>query len=117
MLETTTPTSTLNHRALISFGFSILAIISLCAGFVPIPFTAIICYPTSILLGVVAFVMGLSSMQQIRARQEDGKTFAWISIWVGGFVILITICFITLGILLWPYASDLFKQIWQQIHT
>ncbi len=107
----------LNRRALISFGISILAILSLCAGFAPIPFTAIVCYPASILLGVVAFGMGLSSMQQIRARQEDGKTLAWISIWVGGFVILMTICFITLGILLWPYVSEFFQQLWQQIHT
>ncbi len=107
----------LNRRALISFGISILAILSLCAGFAPIPFTAIVCYPASILLGVVAFGMGLSSMQQIRASQEDGKNLAWISIWVGGFVILMTICFITLGILLWPYVSEFFQQLWQQIHT
>src|SRR5689334_14963782 len=88
MIETTIPTSNFNRRALISFGVSILAILSLCAGFAPIPFTAIICYPVSILLGVVAFVLGISSMRQIRIKQEDGKTFAWISIWVGGFVIL-----------------------------
>ena len=98
-----------------SFGIAMLAIISFCAGFAPIPFTALICYPVSIGLGVVAFVMGLSSIQQIRQDQEDGKTFAWISIWIGGFVILITICFITLGVLLWPYVVDFLKQIWQQI--
>jgi hypothetical protein len=58
---------------MISFGISILAILSLCAGFAPVPFTAILCYPASILLGVVAFVTGLSSMQQIRVSHEDGK--------------------------------------------
>ena len=117
MIETTTPISTFNRRALISFGISILAIISLCAGFAPIPFTAIVCYPASILLGIVGFVMGISSVRQIRINQEDGKTFAWISIWAGGFVILMTICFITLGILFWPYISEFFQQIWQQMHT
>lgn len=116
-MSETTPTATFNRRALTSFGISLLAIISLCAGFAPIPLTAFVCYPTSILLGVVAFVMGISSVRQMRVSQEDGKTLAWISIWIGGFVILLTICFITLGILLWPYVSEFLRQLWQQMHT
>jgi hypothetical protein len=115
MIETTS-TPSYNRRALTGFIVSMLALISFCAGFVPIPFTAIICYPISILLGVIAFVVGLSSIRQIRSNGENGKVFALISVWAGGFVIFMTICFITLGILLWPYVFDFIKQAWHQLN-
>ncbi len=115
-MMTETTTSTFNRRAFISFGISLLAVISLCAGFAPIPFTAIVCYPASILFSATAFVTGLSSIRQIRANGEQGKALAWIAVWVGGLVILATICLIALGILAWPYLVDFFKQAWRQLN-
>ncbi len=108
--------STFNRRAFISFGVALLALVSLCAGFAPIPFTAIVCYPASILLSATAFVTGLSSIRQIRVNGEQGKALAWISVWVGGLVILATLCLIALGIWAWPHILDFLKQAWQQLN-
>jgi len=115
MLETI-PAPSFNRRALTSFIVAMLALFSFCLGFAPIPFTAVICYPVSILLGVTALAVGLSSIKQIRLNGENGKAFAVISVWMGGSVILMTLCFIALGILLWPYVFDFLKQAWHQLN-
>src|SRR5215510_10718054 len=115
MIETI-PVTTFNRRALTGFIIAMLSLVAFCTGFVPIPFTAILCYPISILLGFVAFAVGLSSVRQIRMNGENGKAFAWISVGIGGSVVFMTICFIAVGILIWPSIYEFIKQAWQQIH-
>ncbi len=96
------PTPPLNRKALLGFLASLLALSALCIGIVPIPLTALICFPPGVLFGVVALVLGLMAQGEIRANGEGGKTLAWISLFVGGLTILAVLCMISAGVLFLP---------------
>ena len=105
----------LNRKALISFVCAILTLVSICAGFAPIPFTAIICYPASILLGILSLFFGVSAIREVKQSNESGRTIALVAAWVGGLSILATLCIIVLGVFLYPYVSDFIRQSVNQI--
>lgn len=116
MIETKS-TSPYNRKASIGFIISVLAMLALCAGLLPIPFTILICYPSGIIFGIVALVLGIQAQREIRQTNENGKVLAWIAIWVGGITIVAALCIITVGVLLYPYISKFIHQLWQQIHS
>jgi len=114
MIETT-PISEINRKALIGFLAAALALLALCAGFLPVPFTVIICYPPGIVLGIVSLVFGILGLREIRASGKRGRRLALAAIWLGGFMLLASICMITAGTLLWPRFMDVLQQLLNQI--
>ncbi len=101
-----------NHNSIISFIAAILTVVLFCIGVVPIPLTALICYPVSLIAGIFALVTGLKALRQIRQTGESGRTLALISVWAGGVIILVILCIVTLGILLFPYIADFIRILW-----
>jgi len=98
----TISTPPFNRKAIIGFISALLALLSLCIGFLPIPLTAIPCYPLGTLFGVVSLILGLKAQREIKANGEGGKSLALISISTGVFTILAMICLVTTGIILLP---------------
>jgi len=115
MYKEPTPYQSINRHAIISLASAILALLSFCIGAAPLPLTALVCYPASILLGIAALWNGIVSMRQIRASDESGQSLAKIGIWVGSFTILFVMCAIALVVVLWPYLSEFIREIWNQI--
>ena len=107
--------SEINREALISFIAAILALLGLCIGLLPIPFTVIICYPPGIILGTISLVYGMIALREIRADGKRGRRLALAAIWSGGFMLVAAICMITAGILIFPRFIDLIRQSWNQL--
>jgi hypothetical protein len=114
-MEETFQSPPLNRNSIISFIAAILTVISFCIGLAPIPFTAFICDPLSLIAGTFALVTGMKALRQIRQTGESGCTLALISAWTGGVIILTTLCVLTLGILLFPYFADFIKTHWHNL--
>jgi len=114
MIETIS-TSSFNRKAIIGFILAILALLALCAGILPIPFTILICYPPGILFGIVSLILGLKAQREIRADGQSGRTLALIAIYIGGLAILAMSCLITAGILLLPRIYDWIFQALNQM--
>jgi hypothetical protein len=116
MIETT-PIPPFNRKAIIGFITAILALLALCVGAMPIPFTALFCYPPGIVLGIAALILGIQAQREIRQRNESGRVHALIAIWVGGITIILTLCLISTGVLLYPYIFKFIQQIWQRVNS
>jgi len=108
------PTSTFNRKAMIGFILSLLAIVSLCVGFLPIPLTALICYPSGFLLGIASLTLGVIALRELRTDGKNGQPFAWFAAWAGGMTILAISCFALTSVLLYPYLFDFFQQLVNQ---
>ena len=102
-----------NRNSIISFIAAILTVVSFCISLAPIPFTAFICDPLSLIAGTFALITGMKALRQIRLTGESGRTLALISAWTGGVIILATLCVLSLGVLLFPYFADFIKTHWQ----
>ena len=105
----------LNRKALTALILSIVALLAFCAGLLPVPLTALICYPPGILLGLASLVLGLRSLREIRGNGERGQALAQVSVWAGGLMLLVMTCAVATGILLWPYVTEFVKQTWIQL--
>ena len=116
MIETTS-VPPFNRKAIIGFIIAMLALLALCAGLLPVPFTILICYPPGIIFGIISLVLGIQAQREIRQRNENGRVLAAISVWAGGITIIVALCLITAGILLYPYISKFIQQVWQQINS
>ena len=64
MIPEFVPISSFNRKALLGFVFSILAVLALCAGFLPVPLTALICYPPGFVLSIAALILGLDLLHK-----------------------------------------------------
>jgi hypothetical protein len=115
MYEEPTSYSANNRQALFSLLLAVLALLSFCIGAAPLPMTALVCYPSSVLLGIGALWTGVKALQQIRQNNERGHVLAKIGIWIGSLTILFVICAVTLAILLWPYIFDLLQSFWYEL--
>jgi hypothetical protein len=115
MHEEPTLYQSINRYAIISLISAILALLSFCIGAAPLPLTALVCYPVSIILGIAALWAGLVSIRQIRASHENGQSLAKIGIWVGSFTILFVMCAIALVVVLWPYFYEFIQGVWNQV--
>src|SRR5690349_2934375 len=56
------PSPNVNKHSIVSLVLGILTVVSLCIAIFPIPGTGFICYPSSLLLGLTALVLGLVSL-------------------------------------------------------
>ncbi|MBI5841546.1 MAG: DUF4190 domain-containing protein [Chloroflexi bacterium] len=90
------PYSPTNTQSILSLIFGILTILTFCAGMVPIPFTGFICFPASIMAGLMALIFGTVSLNQIRRRGESGRPMAWTGIFIGGFTLFSLLCIVIL---------------------
>ena len=109
------PSPTTNSLAILSLIAAIFTTLMFCTGFAPIPFTALICYPVSALLGIVAFVTGIKALRQIDQSAQAGRTLARIGIWTGALVILGVLCASTLTALFLPRILEYVRQAWSQL--
>jgi len=116
MIETT-PIPPFNRKAILGFILAMIALLALCIGFLPIPFTILICYPPGLVCGVLALVLGIQAQREIRQSNESGKSLAVTAIWAGALTILATLCVATVGVLLYPYISELLRQILHSINS
>ena len=116
MIETT-PIPPFNRKAILGFILAMLALLALCIGFLPVPFTILICYPPGIICGIAALVLGMQAQREIRQSEESGKSLAVIAVWAGALTIVATLCVITVSILLYPYITELIKQILQSVNS
>jgi len=116
MYETTSISiSDINRKALISFLAAVLALLALCIGLLPIPFTVIICYPPGIILGIISLVYGVIALREIRESGKRGRRLALAAIWSGGFMLLAAVCMVTAGILIFPRFMDVVRESWNQL--
>jgi hypothetical protein len=109
------PVSSFNRKAMIGFVLSIFALLAFCVGLVPIPFTELICYPLAFLLGITALILGLISIRELRSDGKNGQPFAWFAAWAGGLTVLGMLCLMLAGVLIYPYASDVFQQLMRRV--
>ena len=109
MIETI-PVPPFNRKAIIGFLTAILALLALCAGLFPVPFTILLCYPPGLILGIISLALGLQARREIRQSNDSGQLLASIAVWSGGITIVTTLCLITAGILAYPYIAELIQQ-------
>jgi hypothetical protein len=109
------PASSFNRKAMIGFVMSILALIGLCLGLLPIPFTALICYPPAFLLGGVSLVMGILSLRELRTDGKNGQPFAWFAAWAGGLTVLAMLCLTAAGVLIYPSVAHAVQQLMHRV--
>ncbi len=109
MTDTPPPPLVLNRSAVVSLIAGFLAFLSFCVAIAPIPLTEWACLPSAALLGLVALLAGLVSLVQIRVRNQNGRLYALIGIWLGGLTLLVCACAITAGILLLPKIVTLIR--------
>ena len=111
MIETT-PVPPFHRKAIIGFVVAILAVLAVCAGLLPLPFTILLCYPPGFILGIVALVLGLQAQREIRLSNASGRTLALIAAWIGGLTLVTTLCLVTAAILVYPYVSEFIQKAW-----
>jgi hypothetical protein len=99
--EPATPTP-INHIAIVSLLAGLLTLLSFCTAVAPIPLTEWLCFPSATILGMVALVSGIAALAQIKARNENGRAYALVGIWVGGLAVFASTCAVTVGILVFP---------------
>ncbi|MEK6753234.1 MAG: DUF4190 domain-containing protein [Chloroflexota bacterium] len=104
--QVTSPSFT-NRHSIISLILGILTIVTFCGGFIiPIPFSSFVCAPASFLLGILALIYGMISLNQIRKHNESGRPMAWIGILSGGLIFLCILCMVIALISLFMFAPD-----------
>ena len=105
MMNETSSSPSTNTQSILSLIFGILTILTFCGGVFPIPLTGFVCFPASFLSALLALLLGVISLGQIRRRGEEGRSMAWIGIAIGGFAIISAICFVVMVILLFKWHS------------
>jgi len=110
MIPEFVPIPPLNRNALIGFLLSIFALLAVCSGLLPLPFTVLICYPPGALLGIVSIYLGVRGIREIRVDAKAGRSFAMLGIWISSFSIAAFLCFLTLGVTLTPRITEFVKQ-------
>ena len=101
------PSSPLNTKSILSLVFAVLTLLTFCTGWLPVPFTGILCFPASFLLGILALTYGTISLRQIRQRNETGHPMAWTGVIIGGFVFVCVLCMLVAIISIFLYSPDL----------
>ncbi len=102
--------NTINRQAVLSLFLSMLTFALFCIGFLPIPLSALICYPFAVMLGLAALFTGARALYQIRRNGGQGRVLAWIGLISGGSALIAVLCFTTLAISLLPHLLDFFRQ-------
>jgi len=109
------PVSSFNRKALIGFILSVLAVLALCAGLLPLPLTALICYPLGFVLSLAALICGFIALRETKTDGKNGRSLAWFAVWGGGVTLLAMICAVSVGVLAFPYISEFIQHGVNQI--
>lgn len=89
----TPPPQNVNRHAIISLISGIITLIIFCGGIlIPIPFTSFICVPISSIIGLIALIYGVISLNRIKEQRQRGHPLAWAGIAIGGFVLFCMVC-------------------------
>ena len=107
-METTEVTiySPANKQSILSLIFGILTIIFFCMGWIPFPFTGIVCFPISVVFGVLALLFGIISLIQFRRHNHSGRPMAWTGIMIGGSVFVCVLCMLILIASIFIFAPN-----------
>ena len=92
------PYSPVNTQAVLSLVFGILTLLFFCIGWLPIPFTGFICFPSSVVPGSLALIFGIIALNRIRKHNHSGRPFAWMGITIGVFVFICLLCILILAV-------------------
>ena len=103
-----------NKLALLSFAAAGLTLFTLCVGVIPIPFSAWLCFPLALILGVIALSSGSRAIRQVRKSGEKGRRLAMLGIWAGLLVILVVTCLTAFNLVLVYFGVDAIIGIWHQ---
>jgi len=96
-----------NRHSIISLILGIITLIIFCGGIlIPIPLTSLVCIPVSSLIGIVAIIYGIISLNRIKKHNQTGHPMAWTGILIGGFVLLCLLCTIAGLVSLFYFAPD-----------
>ncbi len=101
--------------AVTSLVASLLTITFFCIGFLPIPLTAIPCYPAALIAGLVALVSGARAILAGRASGQPAGWMAWLGVATGVFVILAVACFTSLTLMALPVLAETLQQVWPSL--
>jgi hypothetical protein len=101
--------SPINTQSILSLVFGILTLLFFCTGWLPVPFTGILCFPLSVLLGLLALIFGVISLNRIRKHNHSGRPMAWLGITIGGFVFVCMLCMLILIASYFIFAPDTFQ--------
>ncbi len=104
------PSVPVNRYAAISLIAGALSVTSFCIAVAPIPFTGYVCFPATLLLGLVALLSGMTSLAQLRTRPENGRLYAVFGISIGAVTVLAATCATAVGVMLFPRLAGLFHQ-------
>jgi len=55
------------------------------------------------------------ALREIREGGKRESRLALAAVWSGGFMLVVAICMITAGILIFPHFMDLARQSWNQL--
>lgn len=88
---------------------------SFCAGAAPIPLSALVCYPSALILGGFALISGMRALRQIRSSGENGRILALFGAWMGLFTILAVLCASALTYLALVYGVEAIQPLLQRL--
>ncbi len=97
-----------NRNAVISLVSAVLTFLSFCIAVVPIPGTGWVCYPASLLSGLLALVTGVIALRQIRQTGEGGRRLAWAAL---GLLALTLVAFLFVIVLLFEALRTLLQSL------
>jgi hypothetical protein len=60
---------------------------------------------------------GTTALREVCQNGERGRRITWVSLWIGGLVLLAILCFAIITIYLFPYFIDFLRQAWKQMPT
>jgi len=104
-----------NRAAILSSILALLAFLSFCVGVLPLPISALFCYPSSLLLSLGALWTGTKALRQIRESGGNGRNLALIGVWAGGLSLTLMTCAVIAVVIFWPYLAEFVQNVWAQI--
>jgi len=102
--------SAFNRSSIFSFVLAFIALLALCAGMLPIPFTVLFCYPPGVLIAVVSFTLGVKAQRELSMDGKRGQGMARFGIWVSGLCIFIFVFMIMAGVIFIPRIAAYVSQ-------
>ena len=109
------PVSSFNRKALFGFILAIFAILAICIGILPVPFTALICYPPGFVMGIASLVYGVIALRELRSDGKNGHPLAWFAALAGGLTVLAMLCLVISGVLIYPYVLNAAQQLLHRV--
>jgi hypothetical protein len=99
-----------NRNSIFSFVLALIALLALCAGILPVPFTVLLCYPPGVILAVVSFALGIKSQRQLRTSGGRGESLAKFGVWISGLCLFVFAFMIMAGVIFVPRIAAYLSQ-------